>query len=253
MSLREAKRRSNLILGLEVQINRLLRDFVPRNDTLDIEFLKEELMMDSLLFAIKTFKSGGILMYIIFLVGMIILAVITERFRYLYFKSNLYSYEFMNEIIKCLRIGRVEEAINLCDTLDKPLSRIVKVGLLNRDSGVNELQGLINEAILYEIPHLKVRINLLQILAYIEILLGLLGIFLGLTPIFNGLSINEFSNFSSWIIKIQRAFYTIIFSLIIAIPTLGFYAYLKELSESLVKDIEAYSIKLMNFLTLRSN
>jgi len=100
---------------------------------------------------------------------------------------------------------------------------------------------------------LEVRINLLQILAQIEILLGLLGIFLGLIQIFNGLTINEFSNFANWIIKIQRAFYTIIFGLIIAIPTLGFYAYLKELSESLVKDIEAYSIKLMNFLTLRSN
>ena len=78
----------------------------------------------------KFFTQGGFWMWPILFMSVLGLAVMVERFVFLYFKHNINAREFMRQIQKLVMGGNVDRAIKLCNSApDAALAKVIKSGL----------------------------------------------------------------------------------------------------------------------------
>ena len=73
--------------------------------------------------------DGGILMIPIGLLWILAIYVIAERWRFLN-NSQMDNDQFLSSVEDMLRDGNTRQAVLYCDQMDKPLSRILKQGIL---------------------------------------------------------------------------------------------------------------------------
>ena len=202
----------------------------------------------------KFFTQGGFWMWPILFMSVLGLAVMVERFVFLYFKHNINAREFMRQIQKLVMGGNVDRAIKLCNSApDAALAKVIKSGLTRANKGPAEIQNALEEASLEVSPLITKRGTLLQQIANIATLLGLLGTILGLIQAFSALAtITDPEKQSKALVNgISVAMNTTAFGLMVAIPCLGAHVLLSAITKKILDDIEQYSVKLENLLVSR--
>lgn len=197
---------------------------------------------------IQFYKSGGWAMHFISLTALVSLALIGERLFFL-FKSSMNPESFLRTITKKLREGDYNGAIRYCDSIGKPLSKIIGAGLRNYKDDIREMQNAVDEVGLAEIPRINQRLNYLPVLSQVATLLGLLGTIAGLLKSFAALLTASASTRTMELIKgISVALNTTFFGLSVAIPVMLFHAFLQAKADGIVDDIDEYAVKIMNML-----
>ncbi|MGC9365988.1 MAG: MotA/TolQ/ExbB proton channel family protein [bacterium] len=187
-------------------------------------------------------------MHFISLTALVSLALIGERFFFL-FKSSMNPESFLRTITKKLREGDYNGAIRYCDSIGKPLSKIIGAGLRNYKDDIREMQNAVDEVGLAEIPRINQRLNYLPVLSQVATLLGLLGTIAGLLKSFAALLTASASTRTMELIKgISVALNTTFFGLSVAIPVMLFHAFLQAKADGIVDDIDEYAVKIMNML-----
>jgi biopolymer transport protein ExbB len=197
---------------------------------------------------IQFYKSGGWAMHFISLTALVSLALIGERLFFL-FKSSMNPESFLRTITKKLREGDYNGAIRYCDSIGKPLAKIIGAGLRNYKDDIREMQNAVDEVGLAEIPRINQRLNYLPVLSQVATLLGLLGTIAGLLKSFAALLTASASTRTMELIKgISVALNTTFFGLSVAIPVMLFHAFLQAKADGIVDDIDEYAVKIMNML-----
>ncbi len=197
------------------------------------------------------FQSGGMFMYVILSVSIIAMALFCERAGFLYFRLKINADAAFQKIRLPLEKMNYAAAIEECSRIEKhPLGRILKAGLLKSDKRDKEIERVLEENILKEIPKVKARVNLLTMFANISTLLGLLGTIFGLISAFQGVSIaSEAAKQEILASGISVAMLTTAFGLIVAIPCLvGFYV-LNNRSDYIIDQMEEKALSLFNLLS----
>jgi biopolymer transport protein ExbB/TolQ len=183
---------------------------------------------------LKGFQGEGkFYMSIVLILGIISLAIIVERFYYIYVKSS----------------GRVAEAGHLAASQSFPLAKIISAVLQNKAKGQASIEKAVDEVYLTEAPRINRYLNLLPAFANISMLCGLLGTIFGLILAFdavanlpaaqrpqalaNGISIVMVNTWSG---------------LAVAIPILLLHGLLAMQSERLQEEMEEKAVKVMNLL-----
>ena len=199
---------------------------------------------------LKGFQGEGkFYMSVIMVIGIISLAIIAERFYYIYIKSSMGRGAFMSNIAKLLQTGRVAEASQLAATQTTPLGKIISGVLSNKSKGQGAVEKSVDEIFLTEAPRINRYLNLLPAFANIAMLCGLLGTIFGLILAFdavanlpaaqrpqalaNGISIVMVNTWSG---------------LATAIPILLLHGLLAMQSERLQEEMEEKAVKVMNLL-----
>jgi biopolymer transport protein ExbB/TolQ len=132
------------------------------------------------------------------------------------------------------------------------LSHVLKAGLLKANKDKLEIQNSIDEATLEVLPKLQKRTQYLAMLANISTLLGLLGTIQGLIQSFSAVNLEEAASRTGVLAQgISIAMYTTAFGLIVAIPCLVAYSFLQSKTVKIVDEIDQYSVKLVNLLSMR--
>jgi len=171
-------------------------------------------------------SKGGVILIIImatFLVGIII---IIERMLYLrgITRDEQISIDRINN---SLRVGKVQEALAICDESDSPASNIMRAGIMNRDRSESTIKEAILSAASLEIPKLERFLSALGTIAHIAPLLGLLGTVTGNIKAFDVLSAAGTNAAPEELAKgIAEALLTTAAGIIVAVPTVIFYNYL---------------------------
>ena len=202
----------------------------------------------------KFFVDGGFWMWPIVVMSIVGLAVMVERFIFLYFRHNINAREFMRQIQKLVMGNNVDRAIKLCNSApDAALAKVIKSGLTRANKGPAEIQNALEEASLEVSPQITKRGTLLQQIANIATLLGLLGTILGLIDAFRALAtITDPEQQSKALVAgISVAMNTTAFGLMVAIPCLGAHVMLSAITKKILDDIEQHSVKLENLLVSR--
>ena len=202
----------------------------------------------------KFFVDGGFWMWPIIAMSILGLAVMVERFIFLYFRHNINAREFMRQIQKLVMGNNVDRAIKLCNSApDAALAKVIKSGLTRANKGPAEIQNALEEASLEVSPQITKRGTLLQQIANIATLLGLLGTILGLIDAFRALAtITDPEQQSKALVAgISVAMNTTAFGLMVAIPCLGAHVMLSAITKKILDDIEQHSVKLENLLVSR--
>jgi biopolymer transport protein ExbB/TolQ len=160
----------------------------------------------------------------------------------------------MDEIKKFVQTGDITGAIRFCKNKEQSaLARVVKEGLSRANRGPDQIQNAIEEAALEVTPQITVRGTLLQNIANVATLLGLLGTILGLIDAFTALAeISDPAQQGKMLTKgISVAMNTTAFGLMVAIPALLSHVWLSGITKKILDEIEHYSVKLENLLVTR--
>jgi len=201
------------------------------------------------------YKLGGDWMHPILVMSIIGLAIMIERFIFLYFKYNINAGAFMAQIQKLVMANNIDRAIKLCSAAPSAaLPRVIKAGLMRANKGPEEIQNAVEEATLEIVPIVTKRTTVLQQIANIATLLGLLGTILGLIAAFDALknpNIPADQRQSMLAGGIAMAMNTTAFGLIVAIPCLVAQVFLTSVTKKIIDEIDQYSVRLENLLVSR--
>ncbi len=200
---------------------------------------------------IEVFQSGGPFMYLILMVLCLAIAIILERFYFLYYRYNISGPKLFQQLRQTVLKGEVNRAIGFCD--DSPLPAILKAGLQQFQGKKEMVMPAMEEVACEVIPKIQKRTPYLAVLANIATLLGLLGTILGLIMSFTALGGADAGEKAMQLAKgISVAMSTTAFGLIVAIPCLLFSAILQSKTNKLIEEIDEFSLKTANFLQTAS-
>lgn len=181
------------------------------------------------------------------------MAIIIERFIFLFFKYNINGNAFMAQIQKLVMANNIDRAIKLCNAAPSAaLPKVIKSGLTRANKGELEIQNAVEEATLEVVPSIQKRTNSLQAVANLATLLGLLGTVIGLIQAFQAVAQAAPDQKAAMLTSsISIAMNTTAFGLIVAIPCMAAHIILSGVTKKIIDEIDQYSVKLENLLISR--
>ena len=199
---------------------------------------------------LKGFQGEGkFYMSVILCLGIISLAIIAERFYYIYIKSSAGRANFMRNIAQLLQTGRIAEAGHLAASQNFPLAKIISAVLQNKAKGGTAIEKAVDEVYLTEAPRINRYLNLLPAFANIAMLCGLLGTIFGLILAFDAVAnlpaAQRPQALANGISVVMVNTWT---GLAVAIPILLMHGLLAMQSERIQEEMEEKAVKVMNLL-----
>lgn len=202
-------------------------------------------------------RNAGIIGYVIIVLGFFAAAIAIERWIKIQLNYSVNSRAFMAKLKKYILSDNIDRAISLCNSRpDALLPKVLKAALSRAKDSPEDIQNAVDEATLEVLPKLEARSIYLPMLANIATLLGLFGTIIGLIMAF------QYSDETVDAVTRQRflqqsiaiAMNTTAMGLMVAIPSLFVHLFLQSKTNSIIADIDQYSVKLINLLsTARKN
>jgi biopolymer transport protein ExbB len=193
---------------------------------------------------IEIFEKGGLMMYPLVLASILALAIIIERIFSLR-KRKVIIPEIISVVEQFSSFKDMELAKNICAKYNGPLSNLIQIGLENTDLERDEIKELIEDQGRQEVRHLEKGMTILETIAVISPLMGLLGTVLGMIKVFAVIKEQGIGQASALSGGISEALITTVTGLFVGIPVLIFFNYFSRKAENFVLDIEKYSIILI--------
>lgn len=190
---------------------------------------------------------GGVIMIPLFITSILGLAVVIERGFFLR-RRRIIKPEILDLIERIEKPEDTEKAIYGLSEQKGPFLNIVRVGLQNRGSSREEIKEAIADQGRQEARVLERGLVVLETVAGIAPLLGLLGTVLGMVRVFRVISEQGLGQTQSLSGGISQALITTVVGLSIAIPALVAYNYFSHKVEELILEIEKHSSALLKKL-----
>ncbi len=138
--------------------------------------------------------------------------------------------------------------IQACQAENKPVARVLAAGLAARNLSREDMENVLQEALLKEIPRLERFLSTLGMLAAIAPLLGLLGTVTGMINVFHVITLQGTSDPRLMSGGISEALVTTMLGLSVAIPLMLLHNILNRSVDRLVGDMEEQSVSLVNMI-----
>ena len=193
---------------------------------------------------ISYLSRGGIVMIPLLLCSIIGLAIVLERSFSLRRRKILIP-EIISVIESISSPQDIQLAVSICERNAGPLANIVLTGLRNQDLPLEEIKELTTDQGRQEIRTLERGLPVLETIAGIAPLLGLLGTVIGMIKVFTVISTQGAGQASLLAGGISEALITTATGLVIGILILVAYNYFANRAESYVLDIEKYTTNLL--------
>lgn len=191
---------------------------------------------------------GGPLMIPIVLCSVVALAVILERWWYLW-RSSIDTDDLMEEIKLAVQAGKYLEAMQIAKRSRGPVAAVIAAGIAYYDRDEAELRKHMEEVGQLEVNKLERRLPVLELIVAVAPMLGLLGTVTGLIDSFNVLAalqgIGEPTALSA---GVAEALITTAAGLTVAIPTMVFNSFLSNRVDRLVVDMNKRVSELIDIL-----
>lgn len=214
----------------------------------EVDSLAEMMMDDTSMSFFDVLAQGGILMIPLFILSILAIYVIAERWRLLN-NSVMDVDTFLNTIEAMLKSGDQTRALTHCDKFDKPLARILKSGIRRLGRPIRDIQEAIHNAGKKEIFQLEKRMNWLATIAGVAPLVGFTGTVTGMIRAFMDIqSLQGNVNPSVLAGGIWEALITTATGLIVGIIAYGFYNFLIGKINRMVFELENASADFMDLL-----
>ena len=185
------------------------------------------------------FERGGIMMYPLILSSILAIAIIIERSLILRGKRIIIP-EIINVIEKFNSLSDISFAKSIFSKYKGPLSNLMTTGLENSDLERYEIKEVIEDQGRQEVRQLERGLIILETIAVISPLMGLLGTVLGMIKVFGVIKEQGIGQAAALSGGISEALITTVTGLFIGIFTLIFYNYFTKKAENFVLDIEKH-------------
>jgi biopolymer transport protein ExbB len=189
--------------------------------------------------------KGGICMIPLFMCSVAGLAIVIEKF-YSLQRRKIIVPEVVGVLENIKGTNDFPLAISICEKHHGPFANIIRIALENHSLPREEIKETIFDQGRQEVHQLEKGLGVLETVAGIGPLLGLLGTVLGILKVFKVISVMGVGQATSLAGGISEALITTIAGLFIGIPALVAYNYFGNKAEGLVLEIEKYSNRLLN-------
>lgn len=185
---------------------------------------------------VSMFQSGGIITYILTIIGLYGLFLAIEKIIYLRRASKIDLSEIMIIVNESMAHGGSLEALRAIGNFKTPISRIISEALKIGYRSKSEVEDNMEQVFIVEMGKMMKGLSSLQTIIEIAPLLGLIGTVIGMWYTFKQLGVN--SDITLMSNGIYISIITTIFGLAVAIILLPFYTYIKSLIEVQLDNIE---------------
>ncbi len=194
-------------------------------------------------------EQGGVTAIPLVICSITAIAVALERFIYLK-KAEGNNFRLIKKIKLMLGNDKLREAKNMAQKEDGPIAGILTEGFKYYGKKKEDLKDNLEAVAQSEIKKLEKRLRVLDFIANVAPLLGLLGTVLGIIDSFNILAGAEgMASPEAISVGISHALISTAFGLIVAIPTMLLYSYLVSLVEQRTEEVNRWFIDLIDLLS----
>lgn len=197
----------------------------------------------------KYFLEGGMMMWLLGALSILGLGTILERTAYFFKNERDLKGDFKDQIITLVRLGKEDEAIEICKKTNNSVSRTVKSILLAykyENDMYESKEKLMKEKALEQIENLEKRLSILGIVSFISPMAGLLGTVLGMIKSFKAIALQGAGDPNVVANGISEALVTTAAGLLIAIPAIIAYNFFNRKVDKIMMQIEKTSTALIN-------
>ncbi len=189
-------------------------------------------------------QKGGYLMIPIAICSVLSLAVIIEKIINLRTKKIIVP-EIKSVINSLTSEDDVTLALSVCDQHKGVLSNLMKLVLQHKGTTYLAMRDELSDNGRQEVRILEKGLVILETIAAVTPILGLLGTVVGMIKVFNVISVQGVGEASVLSGGISEALITTAAGLTVGIPALIFYNYFSKKTEDLILDIENISNNLL--------
>ncbi len=200
---------------------------------------------------ISAIDKGGPMMYPILFCSILMVGIAIERF-YTLRRKNIINPDFIEKVRAHWNWKDIHLGLQLCNSYDNSLSRILKAGLLRFGGKVDEIERAIEGAGQHEASLLTSNLRVLGAVANITPMIGLLGTVFGMIKAFHVISQSGTGNPGLVASGISEALITTAAGLLVGIPALALYHYFRGRIERFVFEMEEVSVQLVEELNYES-
>ncbi|RFA24564.1 biopolymer transporter ExbB [Alkalilimnicola ehrlichii] len=176
--------------------------------------------------------------------SIIAMAIVAERLWTLR-RPRIIPQHLVAQVWHQLKKGKLDNAQLQQIKSSSPLGRILAAGLVNAHHERTVMLESIEDAGRHEVHGLERYLNMLGTIAAISPLLGLLGTVIGMIKVFGAIQLQGLGNTGALAGGISEALVTTAAGLVVAIPALMAYRYLRRHVDGLVVDMEQEALKLV--------
>lgn len=194
----------------------------------------------------EAWDAGGVFIYPIHFVLVLTIAIGIERFYFYFIKSSMNVRSFIDQLKPAISRGDLQGAIQYCDTVKAPASRLAKTLIVRnlQNISMDDVDATIEASLARESHPIERRTPYLAMLANIATLLGLLGTISGLISSFAAAAqIDPTQKAELLATGISEAMNCTAYGLVAAILALLLYAFLQGKSQTLLDELKETSFE----------
>ncbi len=197
---------------------------------------------------LEFFGKGGFVMYPLLLCSIAALAIVIEKIVTLRRKKVIIP-EVVNVLDNIKGTGDIGLALSICEKHQGPFANIIRTGLVNRELPRDELKEVLSDQGRQEVQYLERGLVILETIAAIAPLLGLLGTVIGILKVFDVIAVMGVGQATALSGGISEALITTIVGLSVGIPAVVVFNLFANKAERLILEIEKYSALLLAKVT----
>ncbi|HZF15650.1 MAG TPA: MotA/TolQ/ExbB proton channel family protein [Steroidobacteraceae bacterium] len=195
-------------------------------------------------------KAGGYVMWPIILCSIAAAAIVVERLWTLQ-ENRVIPRELTRKVLQWIENRDLNEKMIAALEQNSPLGKVIAVGLANRNRSREILVERVTDTGRHVVHELERFLGMLGTIASVSPLLGLLGTVTGIIRAFNDLALKGSGDPRILSGGIAEALITTAAGLLVAIPALVGYRYLRGRVEGLVVQMEKETMQLVELLEVQ--
>ncbi|HEY1084685.1 MAG TPA: MotA/TolQ/ExbB proton channel family protein [Prosthecobacter sp.] len=193
-------------------------------------------------------SKGGPLVWLLMACMGFSIAIFLERLAY-YHRVSMNIGEFLAGLAALIRKRNYAEALQEALATRVPAGRVIHAALLRHHAPREQLKEIVQEAGQLEVPRLERYLGILNAIAHVGPLVGLLGTVIGLLDSFTNLSSTNGITTPAEVARgVYQSLITSALGLVVAIPAYLCYAFLSARSRSIMHDLERAGVEIVNLI-----
>ncbi len=194
-------------------------------------------------------QKGGLLMWLLFAISVIGVAVFAERFTYLH-RITISAPDLLRGLANLIRGQRWDEAARETQATVGPVARVLRTAIAHHNAPRAELKEYVEEAAQLEVNRLEGYLPILATLSHVAPLIGFLGTILGLLQAFTAVNAQGgFVNAADLSGGLYGALLNSAGGLAVAVPAYLAHSYLCSRVNLLIHDMERAGTEVLHLIS----